>query len=578
MTQQADTSQLGHSGQMDAILAAGTAFNALPVAFAAIGQAETQEAVPYALVIQAMAALGAVDGGIFDLRDKLRAAPFEGSAELLPLATPAVWEGPANQPKVDATSDGRARVTLQFELRAGEQVAISLIFPSSAAPGPERLAALALLASHAQSRALYLWARHQAEEAQEQAKIAHEQQMEMALRLYDLYEEAQNQAITDGLTGLATHDFFQQRLAQEMRESTRYGRPLSFMIFDLDHFKSINDNYGHQAGDTVLKGAAAMLKDKVRGSDLVARYGGEEFAIILPQTNEEDAYNLAERLRRILEEMEFEISPERSIRVTASIGVASRTEQDVMPKDLIKRSDVALYAAKNAGRNRVVIAQGPTVEAVNAIGAPRQGSQELFFSLARAFAAAIEARIPLMLGHSETVGTLAKAMGAKIGLPPEKQEAMQIAGLLHDVGMMSVPESVIFKPTKLDEADWQVMREHPARGVAILARFSTFSGLLEAVLYHHEKFDGTGYPEGLKGTAIPMGARILAICDSYDAMIRGDYAYGVGIPAVDAAKEIERCAGTQFDPELVKIFLKVLEEQEAEAEAAAAAGATPPAA
>ncbi len=560
MTQSADTSHLGHSGQMDSILAAGTAFNALPVAFAAISQSETQEAVPYALVIQAMAVLGAVDGGVFDMRDKMRAAPFEGSADLMPLGSQVVWDGPVNLARVDATPDGRARVTVHFELRAGEQVAIGLIFPTATPPGPERLAALALLASHAQARALYLWARHQAEEAQEQAKIAHEQQMEMALRLYDLYEEAQNQAITDGLTGLATHDFFQQRLAQEMRESTRYGRPLSFMIFDLDHFKSINDNHGHQAGDTVLKGAALMLKDSVRGSDLVARYGGEEFAVILPQTNEEDAYNLAERLRKILEEMEFEISPERKIRVTASIGVASRTEADIMPKDLIKRSDVALYAAKNAGRNRVVVAQGPTVEAVNAIGAPRQGSQELFFSLARAFAAAIEARIPLMLGHSEAVGDLARKMGAKIGLPPDKQEAMQIAGLLHDVGMMSVPESVIFKPTKLDESDWQVMREHPARGVGILARFSTFSGLLEAVLYHHEKFDGTGYPEGLKGTAIPMGARILAICDSYDAMIRGDYAYGVGIPAADAALEIERCSGTQFDPELVKLFLKVLEE------------------
>jgi diguanylate cyclase (GGDEF)-like protein len=552
---------------MDAILAAGTAFNALPVAFAAIDQSETQEAIPYALVIQAMAVLGAVDGGVFDRRGKLRAAPFENSADHLPLESEAVWEGPANTPKLGAIADGRAIVTLHSELRAGEGVAIALIFPTETPPGPERLAALGLLASHSQARALYLWARHQAEEAQLQAKVAHEQQMEMALRLYDLYEEAQNQAITDGLTGLATHDFFQQRLAQEMRESTRYNRPLSFMIFDLDHFKSINDTYGHQAGDTVLKGAAAMLKDSVRGSDLVARYGGEEFAVILPQTNEEDAYNLAERLRVILEGMEFPISEERSLKVTASVGVASRTEGDVMPKDLIKRSDVALYAAKNGGRNRVVMAQGPTVEAVNAIGAPRQGSQELFYSLARAFAAAIEARIPLMHGHSEAVGLFARQMGEKLGLAPDKQEALQIAGLLHDVGMMSVPEAVIFKPTKLDEGDWQVMREHPARGVGILARFSTFSGLLEAVLYHHEKYDGTGYPEGLKGTAIPMGARILAICDSYDAMIRGDYAYGVGIKAADAAAEIARCAGSQFDPDLVKLFLQVLEENEAGAEA-----------
>jgi diguanylate cyclase (GGDEF)-like protein len=567
VTQPVETS---HIGQTDAILAAGTAFNSLPGAFAAIGSAETQEAVPFALVIQAMAVTGSFDGGVFDVRGKLRAAPFENSSETLPLEDADVWVGMPNVARFAPSSDGREVLTMHFELRADEKVAIALVFPEGQRPGPERISALALLNQHAQARALYLWARLQAEEAQAQAKIAHEQQMEMALRLYDLYEEAQNQAITDGLTGLATHDFFQQRLAQEMRESTRYGRPLSFLIFDLDHFKSINDNHGHQAGDTVLKGAAAMLKEFVRGSDLVARYGGEEFAVILPQTNEEDAYNLAERLRQILEELEFEINPERKLKVTASIGVASRIEGDVMPKDLIKRADVALYSAKNAGRNRVVIAAGPAVEAVNAIGAPRQGSQELFYSLARAFAAAIEARIPLMHGHSEAVGRLARKMGEAIGLAPDKQEAMQIAGLLHDVGMMSVPESVIFKPTKLDESDWQMMREHPARGVAILARFSTFSGLLEAVLYHHEKWDGTGYPEGLKGNAIPMGARILSICDSYDAMIRGDYAYGVGVTPALALKEVERCAGTQFDPELVGLFLRVIESLEAEQAADAA--------
>jgi HD-GYP domain-containing protein (c-di-GMP phosphodiesterase class II) len=125
---------------------------------------------------------------------------------------------------------------------------------------------------------------------------------------------------------------------------------------------------------------------------------------------------------------------------------------------------------------------------------------------------------------------------------------------------MGVPEAVIFKPTQLDENDWQKMKDHPAAGVGILARFSTFSGLLEAVLYHHERYDGKGYPEGLKGNGIPMGARILAICDSYDAMIRGDYAYGVGIAPGAARAEVERCAGSQFDPELVKLFLGVLSE------------------
>ncbi|MDB5099473.1 MAG: diguanylate cyclase and metal dependent phosphohydrolase [Cyanobacteria bacterium RYN_339] len=538
---------------------ASVAFQALSGAFKAIGDAGSQELVPQSLLLQAMALLGAVGGVIFDRRAGVRAKPVDGVVPERLMADARAWEGLAGDPR-SYDGPGEPWVALHFPLRQGEEVAIIMQFPVGQVPSQERLSALSLMASHAQARSMYLAATQQMEVAKLEAKSAHEQQVEMALRLYDLYEEAQNQAITDGLTGLATHDFFQQRLAQEVRESFRYNRPLTFMIFDLDHFKNINDTYGHQAGDLVLKGAAALLQEKVRASDLVARYGGEEFAVILPHTTEDDGYALAERLRKDLEAMEWPVSSERNIRVTASIGLASRGENDGSSKDLIKRADVALYAAKNGGRNRVMRAAGPAVEAVSAIGSVRQGSQEMFYGLARAFSAAIEARIPMMAGHSEATGEFARRMGAAMGLAEDKQEALYIAGLLHDVGMMGVPESVIFKPTSLDDTDWGKMKDHPAAGVGILARFSTFSGLLEAVLYHHERYDGKGYPEGLKGNGIPMGARILAICDSYDAMIRGDYAYGVGIAPGAARAEVERCSGSQFDPELVKLFLGVLSE------------------
>lgn len=534
----------------------------LKEAFGRIASAESQEGVGAMLVAQAQGLLGAREALLGDRRHLPRAAgPILDTRERLSLKDPRAWEGLEGEFRLYDLGGDAPWVALRLSLRVGEEVALLLRFAEGSVPGDEVLTVLPLLASHAQARALYLHANAQAAEAQAKAQEAHEQQMEMALRLYDLYEEAQNQAITDGLTGLATHDFFQQRLAQEFREATRYEKPLSFLIVDLDHFKSINDNHGHQAGDLVLKQTALMLKDKVRGSDLVARYGGEEMAIILPNTDEEDAYQLAERLRATLEGMSFQITEERAIKVTTSVGLASRSEHDLQAKDLIKRADVALYAAKNGGRNRVVRAKGPAVEAVSAIGAPRAGSQEMFYTLAKAFAATIEARIPMLHGHSESVGAMARAMGARMGLGEDKQEALYIAGLLHDVGMMSVPESVIFKPGKLSDGDWAKMREHPAAGVGILARFGTFSGLLEAVLYHHERFDGRGYPEGLKASAIPMGARILAICDSYDAMVRGDYAYGEGMPPEQAAAEIVRCGGSQFDPELVPIFEQVLAEE-----------------
>ncbi|MEB3197738.1 MAG: diguanylate cyclase [Candidatus Sericytochromatia bacterium] len=556
MTQHADDATNGAPG-----LASGGSHTGLPAAFDALDAAAEQEllrdreerslrGIWNTLLNQAMSLLSAQDGLVFDQRGKLRASPFMPQSCDFPLQSPAVWEGAAHAPRVITEAPGA--LVSHFGLPGGERLAIALVFAPDEVPLESGSSLLALLTRHATVCANSLDARNRVDMLMELS----------GLTLENLGSEAQS-ARTDGLTGLATHDFFQQRLAEELAASDRHRTSLSFMIFDLDHFKSINDTHGHPAGDAVLKAAAAMLKDSVRKYDLVARYGGEEFAIILPNTEEDAAYHLAERLRKQLEGMPFAISETRTIKVTASIGVACRLEQDVMPKDLIKRADVALYAAKNGGRNRVVLAQGPAVEAVNAIGAPRQGSHELFYSLARAFASAIEARIPLMYGHSETVGVLARRMGEVIGLPPEKQEALQIAGLLHDVGMMSVPERVIFKSGALDEDDWRAMREHPARGVALLAKFSTFSGLLEAVLYHHERWDGTGYPEGLQGSDIPLGARILSICDSYDAMLRGDYTFSNGRKPEDAQAEMIRCAGTQFDPELVNLFLRVLQEDPA---------------
>ncbi|MEB3328399.1 MAG: diguanylate cyclase [Candidatus Sericytochromatia bacterium] len=534
----------------------GSPYGFLPGAFDALELAVASEltrdkderslkGVWNALVIQAMALLGASDAVLFDQRGRARAAPFEATPVVAP-DRPELFEGPSHQPRLRSGIEERPCVTLHFGLPQGDRLLLAVALDAGVVPPEDVLGALALLTRHATSCVQGLDALNRVDMLMELS----------GLTLENLGSEAQT-ARTDGLTGLATHDFFQQRIAEEFSSSDRHGLPLSFMIFDLDHFKAINDTHGHQAGDLVLKGAAAMLKESVRKYDLVARYGGEEFAVILPNADEEAAYSLAERLRKTLEGMSFAVSEARSIRVTASIGVASRTERDATPKDLIKRADVALYAAKNGGRNRVVMAQGPVVEAVNAIGAPRQGSHELFYSLARAFASAIEARIPNMLGHSETVGDLARRMGEALGLPPDKQEALQIAGLLHDVGMMAVPERVIFKTDQLDESDWSLMREHPARGVGLLAKFSTFSGLLEAVLYHHEHWDGTGYPEGLRADAIPMGARILAVCDAYDAMVRGDYTFGIGKAVPDALQELERCAGTQFDPELVAVFRKV---------------------
>ncbi|MBO9542735.1 diguanylate cyclase [bacterium] len=501
--------------------------------------------LPFVLLTHAMGVTGAEAGAVYDTAGEMLAVSPEASATLGPVPRDLSLDTPVRR---DACLYLRARMHEEAELVLALRLAT---IPADPAVLDEQLL---LLSRFACDRAGYLLARREADVAKSQAKEAHERQMEMALNLYDLYEAAQQQAITDGLTGLATHAYFQERLADDLSESLETPSPLSLMIFDLDHFKSINDNYGHQAGDMVLKEAAAMLKESLKPTDLPARYGGEEFTIILPQTSEDEAFAVAERLRQTLADKEIPISPERSLKVTASIGLAALTPDIQTPKELIKRADAALYAAKNGGRNRVMRATGPAAEAVNAIGAPRKGSHEMFLALARALSAAIELRSPMLHGHSEAVGDLALRMGKVLGLAADKQEALMIAGMLHDVGMLALPDSVLLKTSGLDNTEWEQMKSHSQAAVTILSRFSTFAGLREAVLYHHERWDGKGYPEGLGGNAIPLGAQILALCDTYDALTRSGYAFGRSMTHAEAIAELRRCAGGQFNPELVELF------------------------
>lgn len=517
-------------------------------AYQLLSGAESQEALLSSLLTFATRLTGSRTGYLVDASGALRAAVPAAPDEVLPVAEGADGLHPVPEQPADWI--------YRFGL-AGARHAMVLGAPTIPMPALAARPTLGLLAGVASERARFLMVRHEAEEAQAQAKLAHERQMEMALDLYDLYEEAQHQAITDGLTGLSTHAYFQQRLTDDFHEAADHQQELSLLLFDLDHFKSINDQHGHQAGDVVLKEAAALLKANMRTTDLAARYGGEEFAIILPQTSPDEAWEIAERLRTDLAALEIPINAERKLVVTASIGLAHRLPADSTPKELIKRVDTALYAAKNGGRNRVVRAQGANVAAMNAIGAPRKGSQEMFLALARALSAAIEARSPMLHGHSEAVGELALRMGKALGMAPEKQEALMIAGMLHDVGMLALSDSVLLSKNLTDE-EWVQMKDHCRSGVAILSKFSTFSGLREAVLYHHERWDGQGYPEGLKEDAIPLSAQILAVCDTYDAMVRNGYAFGRGMGPEAAMAELRRCAGTQFNPQLVEVLLTVI--------------------
>ncbi|HEY9857678.1 MAG TPA: diguanylate cyclase [Stenomitos sp.] len=398
------------------------------------------------------------------------------------------------------------------------------------------------------------------EEAQAQA-VSAEKRADAALGLYDLYEEAYRQAeeardiaFKDALTGTATKAFFTQRLDQEVAESQRYGHPLSLLLIDLDFFKHINDAYGHQAGDQALQVTGAILRDCIRTSDLAARFGGEEFAIVLPHTEEDGAFILAERIRQRVEAAEIASHLGVTFKLTTSIGLATLRHHMTSPKDLIEEADQALYRAKKAGRNRTCINSEEPLSLEVAQSMSQQGKETLF-EIAQALCMAMEAKDAEIGRHGRAVAHLAREFGTTLGLPAERIEALYLAGLLHDVGKIAIPEALLKAPeASLTDDDRRLMNRHSVTATALLNRIRGFAPMREAVLYHHERLDGTGFPEGLKGDQIPMAARILSICNAYDILLHPSHGHPARTEA-EARETLLRLAGSAFDPDLIRRFL-----------------------
>lgn len=367
-------------------------------------------------------------------------------------------------------------------------------------------------------------------------------------------------AVTDGLTGFYNHREFQKRLEEEIQRARRYHRPLSLLMIDIDHFKSFNDAYGHPFGDAVLKKVGALILSGIRGVDFAARYGGEEFALIIPETSAEGAFVVAERIRsRIFDEV-FETDTDVRTQVTVSIGLADLTDGHDRVA-LLACADRALYAAKAAGRNRVC----------RYANAPEVDSNALFQSnlqtcldrdcLFKDLAAAADAKSPYTRGQSEEVARLAVDLGRALRLSPEAISGLRQAGLLHNVGTFHIPGRILNKKASLTEEETKVIRAHPLLAERILKQSLHLDVIVPAILYHHERYDGKGYPSGLEGEEIPFVARVLAVTSAYQAMT-SPRPYRKKMSSQEARAELRRIAGSQFDPRIVETFILMLEERE----------------
>ncbi len=372
------------------------------------------------------------------------------------------------------------------------------------------------------------------------------------------------QAATDELTGLPNRLAIAGTLFTEAERSARYRRPIAVIFADIDHFKTVNDSYGHEAGDVVLRGVADALRGRLRATDVVGRYGGEEFMIVLPETTIEDAAALAEKLRLDVSGGSHAVGGGQVVNVTASFGVAGGMGDRIRADTIVREADGAMYAAKALGRDQVYTFVEPDDDSTiisNPISPTgRARAVELGRAAHGAAAEAIASMIsplPHYRGQpSALIATIVTALAERLSLPAYEVDKIRVAALLHDVGKVGVPQEILDKPSALTPVEWRSIVQHPRIGQVILEQATTLRDAVPIILHHHERFGGEGYPNGLRGQEIPLGARIVAIADAYDAMIQ-DRPYKARISHEAAVQELRKHAGTQFDPELVEMFCEL---------------------
>lgn len=367
-------------------------------------------------------------------------------------------------------------------------------------------------------------------------------------------------ATTDPLTGLPNHRAMVAALDAEMERAHRYGRPFSVLFLDIDHFKAINDGLGHAAGDAALREFAAVVRGSLRGVDTLGRWGGEEFVALLPETDSEGALSAAEAARAAV--AAHCVAACGGTRLTCSVGVAAHPlhfapEHGGERDALVEGADRAMYAAKHLGRNQVRCADDPAVAALlREADAGTSREQQALSGTIEALAALVDARQTAAGASAERVAALSVELAQEMGLPGAEARLMGQAARLHNIGKIAVSDAVLCKPGRLNAEEWAVIKRHPVVGADVVSLVPGLRALAGIIYSHHEHWNGTGYPEGLAGDAIPLPARILSVVAAFVSMT-AEHPYRQARSEAAALDELHRCAGTQFDPDVVRAFARM---------------------
>lgn len=358
----------------------------------------------------------------------------------------------------------------------------------------------------------------------------------------------------DGLTKLYNHRYFYDSLIEKVKIGEMDKTPVSMIFIDIDYFKQYNDTFGHQKGDYVLKRIGELIKENRRTEDIAARYGGEEFALLLPNTGENEALNIAEKIRSEIESTYFEgEETQPKGKITVSIGVSVFPDKAKDEIELIKSTDDALYRAKFFDKNRVEAYKSILDKIKNNID---EKDVELVASI-KTLISVINAKDRYTYGHVERVVIYSKILADKLKLSEKDKEILTYGAYIHDIGKINISKEVLMKKMKLTNEEWEELKQHPANGVEIIKSVKSLEEVIPLIISHHERYDGNGYPNKQKGEEIPYLARILTVVDSFDAMT-SNRPYNTIKTYEEAVEELIRCSGTQFDPDIAKAFAEVV--------------------
>jgi len=361
-------------------------------------------------------------------------------------------------------------------------------------------------------------------------------------RIVALEREIELRTVRETLTGLLTLSAFERRLDEEVERSRRHGRALTLAVLEVDGFRTICARHGRGVADDVLKAMSTVLKDAMRSTDVAARASAGEFLVMLPETSGADSRVGFERILLKLEATSA--GPVESVAV--SVGLAGY-RHGMSSEELTAAAGGALESARALGGSRTALHEPET-------GVPEPEPQR---DAITALAMALLERDRYTGEHSEAVVQLATSVCGQLGLGPEEIEAVRTAALLHDIGKVAIPDQILHKPDKLDAAEWETMRQHPVIGERILRALPGLGCVARIVRHEHERWDGRGYPDGIAGTDIPIGSRVILACDAYHAMT-SDRPYRPAMSHAEAISELVRNGGSQFDPDVTEQLIGCL--------------------